>query len=315
VRGVTSSTVPLLGGNNRSRGVSVEGFRRVPDADDGSRYSDVGSNYFRVLGVPLVAGRDFTAADKTGATRVAIVNEAFARKFNLGRNAVGKHMSVYNDSLNIEIVGLAKDAKYSQVKDKIPPVFVIPWRQAGRTYDLGDNNFYVRTALPTDQSIRAIRAAMKNIDPNLPLDGLKTLPQQVHENVYLDRMTSTLTLAFALLATVLAAIGLYGVVAYSVTQRTREIGVRMALGADMSNVRGLVLRQVGAMTLVGGAIGIAAAIGLGRAAQSLLYQLNGYDPVVIAAAAVALATVAFLAGFLPALKASRIDPMQALRYE
>jgi ABC-type antimicrobial peptide transport system permease subunit len=122
-------------------------------------------------------------------------------------------------------------------------------------------------------------------------------------------------LAFALLATVLAAIGLYGVVAYSVTQRTREIGVRMALGADMSNVRGLVLRQVGAMTLVGGAIGIAAAIGLGRAAQSLLYQLNGYDPVVIAAAAVALATVAFLAGFLPALKASRIDPMQALRYE
>jgi ABC-type antimicrobial peptide transport system permease subunit len=141
------------------------------------------------------------------------------------------------------------------------------------------------------------------------------LPQQVHENVYLDRMTSTLTLAFALLATVLAAIGLYGVVAYSVTQRTREIGVRMALGADMSNVRGLVLRQVGAMALVGGAIGIAAAIGLGRAAQSLLYQLNGYDPVVIAAAAVALATVAFLAGFLPARKASRIDPMQALRYE
>jgi ABC-type antimicrobial peptide transport system permease subunit len=156
---------------------------------------------------------------------------------------------------------------------------------------------------------------MKNIDPNLPLDALETLPQQVHENVYLDRMTSTLTLAFALLATVLAAIGLYGVLAYSVTQRTREIGVRMALGADMSNVRGLVLRQVGAMTLVGGAIGIAAAIGLGRAAQSLLYQLNGYDPEVIAAAAVALATVAFLAGFLPALKASRIDPMQALRYE
>jgi ABC-type antimicrobial peptide transport system permease subunit len=201
------------------------------------------------------------------------------------------------------------------VKDKIPPVFVIPWRQAGRNYDVGDNNFYVRTALPTDQSIRAIRAAMKNIDPNLPLDALETLPQQVHENVYLDRMTSTLTLAFALLATVLAAIGLYGVLAYSVTQRTREIGVRMALGADMSNVRGLVLRQVGAMTLVGGVIGIAAAIGLGRAAQSLLYQLNGYDPVVIAAAAVALASVAFLAGFLPALRASRIDPMQALRYE
>jgi predicted permease len=314
VRGVTSSTVVLFGGNNRGRDVSVQGFKKDPDTDAGSLYTVVGPNHFHVLGVPLIAGRDFTAADNAGAARVAIVNETFAKKFNLG-NAVGKRMSVYNDSLNIEIVGLAKDSKYSKVKDKIPPVFVIPWRQAGRNYDVGDNTFYVRTALPTDQSIRAIRAAMKNIDPNLPLDGLKTLPQQVHENVYLDRMTSTLTLAFALLATVLAAIGLYGVVAYSVTQRTREIGVRMALGADMSNVRGLVLRQVGAMALVGGAIGIAAAIGLGRAAQSLLYQLNGYDPVVIAAAAVALATVAFLAGFLPARKASRIDPMQALRYE
>jgi predicted permease len=315
VRGVTSSTVALFAGNNRSRGVSVEGFKKEPDTDAGASYSVVGPNYFHVLGVPLIAGRDFTAADNAGAPRVAIVNETFAKKFNLGRNAVGKRMSVYNDSLNIEIVGLAKDSKYSQVKAKIPPVFVLPWRQAGGNYDLGGNNFYVRTGLPTDQSIHTIRAAMKNIDPNLPLEALETLPQQVHENVYLDRMISTLTLAFALLATVLAAIGLYGVLAYSVTQRTREIGVRMALGADMRSVRGLVLRQVGAMTLVGGAIGIAVAIGLGRAAQSLLYELKGYDPVVIAAAAVALATVAFVAGFLPALKASRIDPMQALRYE
>jgi predicted permease len=312
VRGVTSSTVPLLGGNNRSRSVSVEGFRKVPDADDGSRYSDVGSNYFRVLGVPLLAGRDFTAADKTGATRVAIVNEAFARKFNLGRNAVGKHMSVYNDSLNIEIVGLAKDAKYSQVKDKIPPVYFLPLQQAELQ---GENTFYVRTALPTDQSIRAIRSAMKAIDPNLPLEALEPLPQQVRENVYLDRMISMLTTAFALLATLLAAIGLYGVLAYSVAQRTREIGVRMALGANAGSVRGLVLRQVGVMTLVGGTIGIAAALGLGRAARSLLYELHGYDPVVIVEAAAVLAMVAFAAGFLPALRASRVNPMEALRYE
>jgi predicted permease len=312
VRGVTSSTVPLLGGNNRSRSVSVEGFRKVPDADDGSRYSDVGSNYFRVLGVPLLAGRDFTAADKTGATRVAIVNEAFARKFNLGRNAVGKHMSVYNDSLNIEIVGLAKDAKYSQVKDKIPPVYFLPLQQAELQ---GENTFYVRTALPTDQSIRAIRSAMKAIDANLPLEALEPLPQQVRENVYLDRMISMLTTAFALLATLLAAIGLYGVLAYSVAQRTREIGVRMALGANAGSVRGLVLRQVGVMTLVGGTIGIAAALGLGRAARSLLYELHGYDPVVIVEAAAVLAMVAFAAGFLPALRASRVNPMEALRYE
>ena len=312
VRGVTSSTVPLLGGNNRSRYVSVEGFRKVADADDVSRYSNVGSNYFHVLGVPLLAGRDFTAADKAGATRVAIVNEAFAKKFNLGRNAVGKHMSVYNDSLNIEIVGLAKNSKYSQVKDNVPPVYFLPLAQSELQ---GENTFYVRTGLPADQSIRAIRAAMQTIDPNLPLESLEPLPQQVRENVYLDRMISTLTVAFALLATLLAAIGLYGVLAYSVTQRTREIGVRMALGANAGSVRGLVLRQVGVMTFIGGAIGIAAALALGRAAQSLLYELQGYDPLVIAAAAAVLAMVAFAAGFLPALRASRVDPMQALRYE
>jgi predicted permease len=312
VRGATSSTVPLLGGSNRSRTVSVEGFRKQPNADDVSRYSNVGPSYFHVLGMPLLAGRDFTAADNAGAARVAIVNEAFAKKFNLGRNAVGKHMSVYNDSLNIEIVGLARDAKYSQVKDKIPPVYFLPLAQSKLQ---GENTFYVRTGLPTDQSIRAIRAAMKTIDANLPLESLESLPQQVRENVYLDRMISTLTVAFALLATLLAAIGLYGVLAYSVAQRTREIGVRMALGANARSVRGLVLRQVGVMTFIGAAIGIAAALGLGRAARSLLYELQGYDPVVIVGAAAVLAMVAFAAGFLPALRASRVDPMQALRYE
>jgi predicted lysophospholipase L1 biosynthesis ABC-type transport system permease subunit len=240
------------------------------------------------------------------------VNEAFAKKFNLGRDAVGKHMSVYNDSLNIEIVGLAKDSKYAKVKDKVPPVYFLPLAQSEFE---GENTFYVRTALPTDQSIRAIRSAMKSIDPNLPLEALEPVSQQVRDNVYLDRMISDLTVAFAILATLLAAIGLYGVLAYSVAQRTREIGVRMALGADAGSVQGLVLRQVGVMTLMGGAIGIAAAMGLGRAAQSLLYGLQGYDPVVIAAAALALAMVAFAAGFLPALKASRVDPMHALRYE
>jgi len=166
-----------------------------------------------------------------------------------------------------------------------------------------------------DQSIRAIRSAMKTIDPNLPLESLEPLPEQVRDNVDLDRMISVLTVSFALLATLLAAIGLYGVLAYSVAHRTREIGVRMALGADAGKVQRLVLRQVGVMTLIGGAIGIAAALALGRGAQSLLYELQGSDPVVIAGASAVLAVVAFAAGFLPALRASRVDPMQALRYE
>jgi ABC-type antimicrobial peptide transport system permease subunit len=221
-------------------------------------------------------------------------------------------MSMGNDSLDITIVGLAKDAKYSQVKDKIPPVFVRPYRQGGR---LGTNNFYVRTSIAPQQVLRAIPDVMKRIDPNLPVERVKLLPDQVNDNVSIDRVISTLSASFAVLATLLAAVGLYGVLAYSVAQRTREIGVRMALGANSGSVRAMVLRQVGVMTAIGGVIGIAGAIGLGRAARSLLFQLEGYDPVVMAAAAVVLALVAFGAGFIPALRASRVDPIAALRYE
>jgi len=141
------------------------------------------------------------------------------------------------------------------------------------------------------------------------------MPQQVRENVFLDRMVTTLAGAFALLATLLAAIGLYGVLAYTVTQRTREIGLRMALGADARKVRRMLLRQVGWMTLVGGLVGVAAALALGRYAQSLLFEIRGHDPLVVALAVVGLALVSLVAGYIPAARASRIDPMRALRYE
>jgi predicted permease len=312
VTGVTSSRLLLLTGNNWGANVSVEGFHKDPDTDANARFTPVGPNYFKVLGIPILSGRDITAQDDAGSARVAVVNETFARKFNLGRNAVGKHMSIGNDSLNVEIVGLVKDAKYADVKQKTPPVFVQPYKQLGR---VGSLNFYLRSQVPADQTMRAIRDAMRRIDPSLPLEGLKTLPQQVRENVFLDRMISTLSTAFALLATLLAAVGLYGVLSYSVAQRTREIGVRMALGADRGRVRGMVLRQVGVMTIIGGVVGMIGAYGLGRAAQSLLYQLEGHDPVVFAAAAAILALVALGAGLLPAMRASTVDPMQALRYE
>ena len=313
VSGVTSAGVPLLAGNNWSRPVSVEGFQKDPDTDAGSHYNAVGPNYFHVMGVPLIAGRDFTTADNANALRVAIVNEAFAKKFGLGMNAVGKRMSSGNDSLNITIVGLVKNAKYSEVKAKIPPVFVRPYSQMiGR---MDQTNFYVRSSLPTEQLLQLIPVVMKKLDPNLPVERLTTLPQQVRDNVFLDRMITTLSAAFAVLATLLAAVGLYGVLAYSVSQRTREIGVRMALGATAASVSQMVLRQVGAMTLIGAVIGIAVAITLGRSAQSLLYELEGWDPVVIALSAVVLTMVAPGAALVPALRASRVDPMKALRYE
>jgi predicted permease len=312
VIGVTAAAIQLLAGNNWGEGVAVEGFKKGPDTDNGSRYNIASANYFHVIGVPLLAGRDFTEFDEAGSMKVAIVNETFAKKFGIGRNAVGKKMSMDNDSLDITIIGLVRDAKYSEVKDTIPPVFVRPYKQVGRVNSL---SFYVRSSLPPVQILRAIPAAMKQVDPNIPIEELKLVPQQVEENVFLDRMITTLSASFAVLATLLAAVGLYGVLAYSVAQRTREIGVRMALGANGVRVRTMVLMQVGRMALIGGVIGILGAVGIGKSAQSLLYQLQGHDPMVIVVAAVALSVVALGAGLIPALRASRIDPMQALRYE
>jgi ABC-type antimicrobial peptide transport system permease subunit len=160
-----------------------------------------------------------------------------------------------------------------------------------------------------------IPKAIAQLDSQLPVENLRTLPDQVRQNVFLDRFISVLSTAFACLATLLAAVGLYGVLAYTVSQRTREFGLRMALGAAPGRVRAMVMRQVGVMTLIGGIIGLSAAIGLGRLSESLLYQMKGWDPIVLAIAAVALTVVAFGAGFIPAHRASQVEPMRALRYE
>ena len=315
VTGVTSAMVPLLGGSNWGTDVAVEGFRGGPDIDSNARFNEVGPGYFRTLGVPLLAGRDFSDADIAGRPDVAVVNETFAKKFNLGTQAVGKRMSTQgsgSSELETEIVGLVKDAKYSDVKDETPPLFYTPHRQDRR---VGFMNFYVRTSLSTDDALRAIPPLIARLDPNLPVEELKTMPQQVRENVFIDRMIGQLSSSFAVLATLLAAIGLYGVLAYTVAQRTREIGVRMALGAHGGRVRGMILRQVGVLTLIGGVIGVAAALGLAKAARSLLFGLEGHDPVVLSIATVLLASVALGAGYLPARRASRVDPMKALRYE
>jgi predicted permease len=315
VTAVTVSNVPLLAGNNRQRDVAVQGFKAGPDTNSNSHYNRVGPGYFSALGIPLLAGREFTDADTVNSPKVAVVNQTFARKFGLGNDAVGKSMGSgdgYRSPLDMTIVGVVEDAKYSEVKQQVPPQFFMPYRQ---DQEPGGMHVYVRTSVDRAQAAATITAVVKRLDPKLPIEALETLPDQIRDNTYLDRMMTTLSAAFALLATLLAAIGLYGVLAYTVAERTREIGLRMALGAAPERVLGMVLGQVAIMTLVGALVGLAGALGVGRGAQSMLFQMTGADPAVLALSAVALAVVALCAGFIPAQRASRVDPMTALKYE
>ncbi len=315
VEEVTAAMIPVLAGSAWGTDVGVDGFQGGPDIDSNARFNEVGAEYFRTLGIPLLAGRALARTDDEHGGKVAIVNQAFLKKFGLGvRSAVGAHMGNggWTSKRDIEIVGVVQDAKYAEVKQVVPPMFFTPWRQ---DTTVGAMTFYVRSRVGTASVLRAVPGVMKRLDPTLPVENLKTLEEQAKESVFVDRLDGTLATAFAILATLLAAIGLYGVLSYTVAQRTREIGVRMALGAGAGRVRAMVLKQVGWMLLFGGAVGAGVAYLLGRGARSLLYQVGDYDPLVMAVVAVVLAAVALGAGYLPALRASRVDPMQALRYE
>jgi predicted permease len=317
VTSVSTARVAVLTGSNSGNDVTVQGFQRGPDIDSNSRYNVIGPGFFRTMGTPLISGREFTDSDVLGAPKVAIVNEEFARKFHLGRDAVGKRMKPDGSGpdareLDYEIVGLVQNSKYSEVKQLIPPVFYLPYRQDPT---IGRIGFYVRGSMDQQKLLSIIQPVVANIDRNLPVEELQTMEKTVLDNVAPDRIVTILSASFASLATLLAAIGLYGVLAYTVAQRTREFGVRMALGAAPARVRRMILRQVGLMTVIGGAAGLAAAIGLGRGAQSLLFEIKGHDPGVLFGAAILLALVAISAGFIPAHRASKVDPMRALRYE
>ncbi len=311
---VTAAQVPILVGNTWLNSVSVEGYAWEPGMPSTSAFNNIGPDYFRTLQTPILAGREFTASDVQGAPRVAIVNEAFAREFGLDpRSAVGRRMEIGRGEidLGIEIVGLVADVRYADIKDAAPPTYYLPWRQQ----DMQGLTFYVRTAIDPTALLPTIRAAVDRVDPGRGVQGLTPLSQQVRDRLYMDRVISGLTAGFAVLATLLAAMGLFGVMGYTVARRTREIGLRMALGAQATRVRAMILGHVTRLLIVGGVIGIVAALVAGRLVQSLLFGIEGHDPAVVLISAVLLAVVALAAGYLPARRASKVDPMIALREE
>jgi predicted permease len=314
VASVSAARVPLIAGSNSSTSIVVEGHEPAEGERTSVSYNEISPGYFRTTGMPLLAGRDFTDADTATAPKVAIVNEAFTRRFNLGANPVGRRMrrGGRTGDLDTEIVGLVRDAAYSQVREQVPAVFFTPYRQNER---IGALAFYVRATRDPEALLGSIRPIVASLDPNLPVQRLYTMTQQVSQNVSDDRLMSVLSASFAGLATALAAIGLYGVLAYTVSQRTREFGLRLALGASPGAVRRLVLRQVVRLTIAGGAVGLGLAVGVGRLAEASLFEMSAADPLVLASSMTALALVALAAGYFPSRRASRVDPMRALRWE
>jgi predicted permease len=278
----------------------------------------IGPGYFRAMGIPLVSGREFTERDVLTAPKVAIVNETMAKKYWGDKSPIGRRFGFGRGSAtDMEIVGVVKDSKHATLREEIPRFVYVPYMQNDAVTGL---TFYVRTRGNPETMAGTLRAAVQRIDPTLPLYDLKTMEVQARESMFVERIMAGLSVAFGLLATVLAAIGLYGVMSYAVARRTREIGIRMALGAGRRSVLGLVMREVGVMAVVGIFAGLGASAGAIRlmgseAAERMLFGLSPADPVTVAGSTLLLAAVAMVAGFVPARRATAVDPMRALRSE
>ena len=311
VRAVGTTAIPLFYDFSLGSNVAIEGVEAEPGADQYTAITAVGADYFEALDVTLLAGRAFTDRDTANTPRVAIVNRAFVRKFKLGDDPIGVRIGGAQNW--IEIVGLVADAKHASVKDEVPPLVYFPRHQASGFFQ--SLWVYVRGDIAAGSLKAMIPRVMAEIAPDVPLVIVQTMRERLDDNTYIDRLLTMLSTGFAALATLLAGIGLYGVLAYNVQQRTRELGLRQALGAEPKQLRRLVLKQVGIMAAIGLVVGLVAALLLGAVEQAVLFGLSGRDPAVIGAAALVLAAVILVASWLPAWRASRIAPMQALRYE
>jgi predicted permease len=265
--------------------------------------------------IPLLAGREFRESDAATSPKVAIINEKLARHYFAGRNPLGWHVipgGEKNAKPDIEIVGIVRDSKHNDSRDEISPFVYMPYTQRK---SLGHATFYVRTSQDPVLTATLLRKTVARLDPNLPVFGLMTLTDQVNDTNFGDRVMAFLSMCMGGLAALLAALGLYGVMAYMVARRTREIGIRMALGASRESVAWMVLREVMRLTLVGLFVGLVGALIAGHFAESQLFGVKAYSPLILGATAALLIAVAALAGSLPARRAARVQPMIALRYE
>jgi Acidobacterial duplicated orphan permease len=318
VRGATSSDMPLVGGWSSSTNITLPGMAKTAEGKRGpnTARAQVGATFFETMQIPILIGRSIDYRDVEGAPTVAVVNKVFADKYFPGENPVGRHFNLGGrDSADIEIVGVAKTARYNSLKREIPPVTYTCWLQAPRNHRLQEMFFEVRTAGDPLALGNTVRQMVRELGPQVPLADMTTQSRRIDQTILQERTFAQLCACFGGLALLMACVGLYGTMAYAVARRTAEIGIRMALGAARRGIVWMVLREVIALSAAGLVVGFAAVFELTALVKSLLFGLAPNDPWALGVPAAILIGCALLAGYLPAWRASRIDPMAALRHE
>ena len=315
IQAVAFAVVPIMEGDEWDSSVTIDSF--VPKTGEGPQphMNFTFPDYFKTMDIPLLAGRDFRSSDTLTATKVCIVNDVFAKRYFGTVNALGHKVGMGGDpgtKTDITIVGVVRGAKYESMRDEVPSEMFRPYGQMDFAQGI---TAYLRTLQNPEEIFNTVRRRVHDLDANLPVFEMVTLEKQTENSLATERLVASLSSVFGLLATLLASIGLYGVMAYTVARRTREIGIRMAIGASRSDVLSLIMREVVVLLLIGMAIALPASWILSQSVRSQLYGVDPVDPLSIASAVLAITAVALLAGYLPARRATRIDPTRALRYE
>ena len=309
------AVIPVLEDDEWDNWVTIEGYTPKPEERPDPHVQYCGPGFFETLKIPVLLGRAFNERDVAGAPKVIIVNQKFVKRYFGSANPIGRHMGMGIDpgtKTDMQIVGVVGDTKYENMRTEVPEEMYIPSEQ--KNFADG-GTVYVRAAGDPSRLFNSLRAAVRDVDTNVPMYDMRTLENQVNISLLTERLLATLSSVFGSLATLLAALGLYGVMAYMVARRTREIGIRMALGAGQSSVVWMVLRETLELAAIGVAIGLAGAYVVTRLIQTQLFGVQAADLLTMAAAALGIAGVTALAGYLPARRATRIDPMSALRWE
>jgi predicted permease len=311
VRSVSLSKVEPLSGGGQRRGITIAGYSPRPNEDIELNTNVVGANYFNTMGIPLIKGRDFGSQDQEGGPGVVIVNKEFANRYFPNSEALGRRLRTDSQGPSLEIVGVVDTVKHRELRERPLPIVYIPLAQEMQ----GDMTLVVRTVGDPVNLFPNVRSIVRHVNRGVPIASLKTITEQINLALAPDRMIAVLLAVFGGTALLMASVGIYGVVSYAVTQRTSEIGIRMALGAQSTDVLSLVIKEGMALAIAGVMVGLAGAFAITRLLNSLLFEISATDRPTFAGVTFFLLMIAFFACYIPALRATKVDPLVALRYE